>query len=74
MDKKDSRQQFINFLKKQNCYEQYKNNTSTLTNVFDYIMKINEQSWIAGLFGYYLTPEGEEYWDRINKLWTSKFQ
>ena len=74
MDKKGSRQQFINFLKRNKCYEQYKNNASSFVNVFDYIMKIDEEDWICGIFCYHLTPEGIEYWARIDILWNSKFQ
>lgn len=74
MDRKDNRQQFINFLKKQKCYEQYKINTSNFTNIFDFILKIDEDGWINDVFHNFLTPEGEEYWVRINEIWTSKFQ
>ena len=74
MSKEDNRQQFINFLKKQNCYEQYKNNTSSFINVFDYIMKIDAENWINGIFGYQLTPEGIEYWVGMDILWNSKFR
>lgn len=74
MDRKDNRQQFINFLKKQKCYEQYKINTSNFTNIFNFILKIDEEDWICDLFHKHLTPEGEEYWDRINELWLTKFR
>lgn len=74
MDRKDNRQQFINFLKKQKCYEQYKTNTSNFTNIFNFILKIDEDGWINDVMYVFLTPEGEEYWDRINELWLTKFQ
>lgn len=74
MDKEDNRQQFINFLRRNKCYERYINNASGYTNIFDYIMKMNEKNWINSLFFYHITPEGSEYWARINNLWISKFQ
>lgn len=74
MDRKDNRQQFINFLKRQKCHEQYKVNTSNFTNIFNFILKIDEDGWINDVMYGFLTPEGEKYWNRINELWLSKFQ
>lgn len=74
MDRKDNRQQFINFLKRQKCYEQYKVNTSNFTNIFNFILKIDEDGWINDVMHGCLTLEGEKYWDRINELWLTKLQ
>lgn len=76
---KDIRQQFINFLKKQKCYDNYMENLKTASSPFyenvefkHFLQIVHPKSWISLAFNWDSTLEGYEYWVRLNQMWIRK--
>ena len=75
----DIRQQFINFLKKQKCYDNYMENLKTDFSPFyenvdfkHFLQIVYPKSWIGLAFHWADTLEGYDYWLRLNQMWCRK--
>lgn len=73
---KDIRQQFINFLKKQKCYDNYMENLNTASSPFyenvefkHFLQIVYPKNWIGLAFHWANTLEGYEYWNVIYRKW-----
>lgn len=76
---KDIRQQFINLLKKQNCYDCYMVNfKADLLPFYEnvefehFLQRIHPRSWFSLAFYWNDTPENYDYWWRLNRIWLYK--
>lgn len=76
---KDIKQQFINFLKKQNCYDSYMENLNTASSPFyenvefkHFLQIVHPKSWISLAFYWDTTLEGYDYWLILNLMWGCK--
>lgn len=79
---KDIKQQFINFLKKQKCYDDYmlyfNTNDSQLyyrDYDFEYFLEtVHVKHWLDLAFSWNESLEGHAYWYRLHSLWDNKIR
>lgn len=65
------KKKFIEFLKKNNAHETYVQNAINDHHALaDQIIQRHEpKNWLKAAFDWVSTPQGQDYWDKLNKQW-----